>query len=162
MGKKYPKELDIERKIGYKVTMLNGLWRPTNEPDNQPKQAVKPKKTHYDDICETCPNKSDNHCRGLCPPLKWINGRHETAEIIPDKPVKYGVEQLDYNTYLHELISSAQATDADKIDTIRSISNYRVRAIAACILAYIPQQQIAKFAHISQGRISKLYRAVKR
>jgi len=141
--------------------MINGLWRPT-EPDNQQKQAVKPKKTHHDDICKICPNMADNHCKGLCPPLKWINGRAETQEIIPDKPIKNGIQQIDYNTYCYEMIASAQATDADKIDTIRSISNYRIRAIAACILAYIPQQQIAKIAHISQGRISKLYRAVKR
>ena len=140
--------------------MRNGLWKP--EQPEQPKTYVKPKKSHYDDICAGCPNKPDKHCKGLCPPLKWINGRAETIEVIPDTPIQHGIEQVDYNQYIYELIASAQSTDADKIDTIRSIADYRTRAIAACILAYIPQQKIAEFAHISQGRISKLYRAIKR
>lgn len=136
----------------------NTLWRPEGT-ENIP-ATVKPKKTHYDDICTGCPNRPN--CKGLCPPLKWIDGRAETIEIIPDAPVQHGIEQADYNQYIYELISSAQSTDADKIDTIRSIADYRIRAIAACVLAYIPQSKIAEFAHISQSRISKLYRAIKR
>ena len=139
---------------------MNGLWRPPN--DNPQPIKTKPKKSHYDEICKGCPNKPDQHCKGLCPPLRWINGRAETIEAIPDDINRCGIQQQDYNQYIYEIISSQQASDADKIDTIRSIKDYRIRAIAACILAYIPQEQIAKFAHISQGRISKLYRAVKR
>ena len=74
--------------------------------------------------------------------------------------MSHGIEQQDYNAVLYEMITDQQSRDVDRLDTIRSIGNYRTRAIAACIVAYIPQQQIAKIAHISQGRISKLYRAI--
>jgi hypothetical protein len=95
--------------------------------------------------------------------MQWINGNAETKEVIPSKPIfSHGIEQLDYNEALSDLITNKQATDIDRLDTIRSIKDYRVRLIASAILAYIPQQEIGKIAHISQGRISKLYHAIKR
>jgi hypothetical protein len=141
------------------MRIKNRLWNPEHEQKTSVKQHKKPPQ---DDICLACPNHKDNHCKGLCPPLQWINGRSETKELIPDNPISRGIEQRDYNQALYEMIVDKQATDIDRLDTIRSINDYRLRAIAACILSYIPQQQIAKFAHISQGRISKLYHAIKR
>lgn len=139
--------------------MINSLWKPPIEDKSTLIKRRKKKKT--DEICKQCINVKV--CKGLCPLMVSVNGRAETQEIIPSEPIiKRGIEQQDYNEVLYELITDQQARDADRIDTIRSIANYRIRAIAACTLAYIPQVEIAKIAHISQGRISKLYRAVKR
>ena len=137
------------------MRLRNRLWNLEHD-RGLPKRKKQPPQ---DDICLLCPNYEDNNCRGLCPPLQWINGRAETKEIIPDAPIRYGIDQIDYNEYLYGLITDKSATDSDRLDTIRSIKDYRLRIIAAAILAYVPQQQIAKYAHISQGRISKLYRA---
>jgi hypothetical protein len=135
----------------------NNLWKPGKDY----KEKQNPPKKIKDEICKQCVNQEV--CIGLCPLIKSVNGRAETQEVIPSTPViRRGIEQQDYNQILYELISDQQARDADRIDTIRSIASYRIRAIAACALAYIPQTEIAKIAHISQGRISKLYRAVKR
>jgi hypothetical protein len=141
------------------MRLKNNLWKPAISEQITQQEKRKPPQ---DDICLTCPNYKDDHCRGLCPPLQWINGRQETKEIIPSKPIiVQGIELIDYNTALHEMIEDKQATDIDKLDSIRSIKEYKLRMIAACILAYIPQAEIAKLAHISQSRISRLYRIVK-
>jgi hypothetical protein len=141
------------------MRLKNNLWKPAISEQITPKEKRKPPQ---DDICLKCPNYPDEHCKGLCPPLQWINGRQETKEIIPSKPIiVQGIELIDYNTALHEMIEDKQATDIDKLDSIRSIKEYKLRMIAACILAYIPQAEIAKLAHISQSRISRLYRIVK-
>ena len=141
------------------MRLRNRLWNPEHETP-QPKQK---RKSPDDDLCKPCPNYKDDHCKGLCPPMQWINGRSETKEIIPDTPISsHGVEQIDYNEAIYEMIADKRATDTDRLETIRTIANYKLRAIAACTLAYIPQKEIGKFAHISQGRISNLYRTIKR
>jgi hypothetical protein len=143
------------------MRIKNRLWNPEH-PETIKRSPPKFKPT--DDLCKPCPNFNDNHCKGLCPPMQWIDGNQETIEIIPtSKPIiSHGIEQLDYNQALAEMITDKQSTDIDRLESIRSIKDYRLRLIAACILAYIPQTQISKYAHISQGRISKLYRAIKR
>lgn len=141
------------------MRLRNRLWNPEHE-EHRKKQ---PRTAPNDPLCESCPNHKDNHCKGLCPPMQWINGNAETKEIIPRKPIiSHGVELIDYNQYLAEVITDREATDIERLNTIRALKDYRTRIIAASILAYVPQQQIAKIAHISQGRISKLYHAIKR
>ena len=144
--------------IIYNMRRRNRLWNPEH-PEKEKRKPAKFKAT--DELCLPCPNKE--LCLGLCPPMRWIDGNAETIEIIPpEQPIRYGIEQRDYCQELAEMITSDQATDIDRLETIRSIKDYRIRLIAAGILAFIPQQQIAKYAHISQGRISKLYRGIKR
>jgi hypothetical protein len=142
------------------MRLRNRLWNPEHETKPCKKQ---PRTAPNDPLCEGCPNHKDNHCKGLCPPLQWIDGNAETKEVIPSKPIfSHGIEQIDYNQVLSDFITDKQATDIDRLDTIRSIKDYRIRIIAASILAFVPQKEIGKIAHISQGRISKLYHAIKR
>ena len=140
------------------MRVKNKLWQPPKG-SKQPKQS---KKQPKDEICKQCINI--RNCKGLCPLIISINGRSETKEIIPAQPIisRQGYEQQDYNQALYEMIADQQARDVDRLDTIRGIKDYRIRAIAACILAHIPQAQIAKLVHTHQGSISKLYRAVKK
>jgi hypothetical protein len=140
------------------MRLKNNLWKPAISEQITQKEKRKPPQ---DDICLTCPNYKDDHCKGLCPPLQWINGRSETKEIIPDNPIKYGIEQIDYNQYIHEVITDNNINMEYRVEQLRSIADYRLRAIAACVLAHIPQTQIAKLTHSSQSRISRLYRIVK-
>ena len=135
--------------------MLNNLWKPTN---SEPKEKQKPPK---DELCQPCPNFKI--CKGLCPPMCWINGRAETKELIPSQPIiSHGIELQDYNESLAEMITDQQARDIDRLETIRSIKDLRIRLIAAGVLVYVPQVKIAEFANISQGMISKLYCGHKR
>ena len=89
------------------------------------------------------------------------NGNTQQREHpIPDD-VLDRTSQRDYNTSLYELIIDHEARDIERLEAIRTIGDYRIRMIAAGILVGIPQNQISKCAHISQSRISRLYRGVR-
>jgi hypothetical protein len=139
--------------------MRNNLWKAEGV---KPKFGIRLHKFKKDDV--VCPECINNKiCKGYCPLVKGINGRSDTKEILPDRPViQNGIEQMDYNAAIYELIADQQARDVDRLDTIRAISNHRTRAIAACILAYIPQDKIARYLHMSQGYLSKLYRGMQK
>jgi len=138
------------------MRLLNQLWKPRGE---RKKPRKSPRKPPDDEICKDCINHKV--CKGFCPPLIWINGRQETKELLPDKPISINPEQIEYNDKIHELMVDKETTDMERLELIRSLKDYRIRIIAAGVLANVPQKQIAQIAHISQGRISRLYRAVK-
>jgi DNA-directed RNA polymerase specialized sigma24 family protein len=138
------------------MRLLNQLWKPRNE---RKKPRKSPRKPPEDEICQDCVNHKI--CKGFCPPLIWINGRQETKELIPDKPISINPEQTEYNDKIHELMVDKETTDMERLELIRSLSDSRIKIIASSILVGVSQKQIAQIAHISQGRISRLYRAVK-
>lgn len=141
------------------MRLKNRLWNPEHE---QPKTVKDKRKPPQDEICLLCPNYKDDYCKGLCPPLQWINGRAETKELIPDHPIEITNPNLtDYNSAIHELIKDKETRDIERLELIRNIENYKLKGIAACILVEMTQEQTGKFAHISQTRISRLFRGVK-
>ena len=88
--------------------------------------------------------------------------RLERGQGSGDKPISINPEQVEYTDKLYEMMVDKETTDIERLEAIRSLSDYRIRVIAAGMLVNVPQEKIAKFAHITQGRISKIYRAVKR
>lgn len=139
------------------MRLRNQLWKPRSE---RKKPQVKKRKPPDDEICIGCVNHKV--CLGFCPPLIWIDGRGETKELIPGKPISINPEQVEYTEKLYEMMIDKETTDMERLEAIRSLSDYRIKVIAAGMLVNVPQEKIAKFAHITQGRISKIYRAVKR
>ena len=137
------------------MRLKNRLWNPEHDTIERKKEKKKPPQ---DEICAYCPNK--DQCLGLCPPLQWINGRSETKELIPSKPIES--TQVEYNDKLYEYITNKETTDLERLELIRSLSDYRIRIISASVMVGVPQEQIGKIAHISQGRISRLYRGLRR
>ena len=138
------------------MRLKNRLWNPEHETP-QPKQK---RKSPDDDLCKPCPNYKDDYCKGLCPPMQWINGRSETKELIPAKPIES--TQVEYTDKLYEYMTNKETTDLERLELIRSLSDYRIRIISASVMVGVPQEQIGKIAHISQGRISRLYRGLRR
>lgn len=138
------------------MRLRNQLWKPRSE---RKKPKIKKRKPPSDEICADCINHKS--CLGFCPPLLWIDGRGETKELIPDKPISINPEQVEYTDKLHEMMVNKETTDIERLELIRGLKDYRLRVIAAGVLVNVPQEKIAQIAHISQGRISRLYRAVK-
>jgi hypothetical protein len=101
-------------------------------------------------------------CKSPCIYVDTLaNGNYEQRERPIDTDIIERGDHRDYNQVLGELIEDARQRDIERLERIRSIANYRQRMIAACILAGIPQHNIAILAHISQSRISRLYRGVR-
>ena len=140
---------------GVKMRLRNQLWKPRSE---RKKPKIKKRKPPEDEICEDCINHKV--CLGYCPPLIWIDGRQETKELIPIRPIINGIPQIEYNEEIYNLMSDKESKDIERLEAIRTISDYRIRMIAAATLAHIPQAQIAKITHSSQSRISRKYRIV--
>jgi hypothetical protein len=112
-------------------------------------------------ICTSC--KHYKYCDYPCAPVdQYANGNIPQREQPITPEILSERNNQDYNHVLYELIENKRNSDIDRLEIIRHIPDYRLRAIAACTLAHIPQGQIAKLAHISQGRISKLYRGIRR
>jgi hypothetical protein len=61
-------------------------------------------------LCIGCPNnKKKRTCKGLCPPMAWINGNAPTKEVLlSDMQIKQ-LEYKDYNQDLAELIEDRQS-----------------------------------------------------
>ena len=138
------------------MRLLNQLWKPRGE---RKKPRKSPRKPPEDEICQDCVNHKI--CKGFCPPLIWIDGRSDTKELIPVKPIINGIPQEAYNEELYRRINDKEARDIERLEDIRTISDYKLRMIAAATLVHIPQTQIAKITHSSQSRISRKYRIVK-
>jgi len=88
------------------------------------------------------------------------NGNTQCRERVMDTDVIERTDQRNYNDVLGELIEDQRNIDANRIEYIRTISDHRIRIIAAAALADIPQRITAKLINHSQGRISQLYQSI--
>ena len=100
-----------------------------------------------DPICKPCPNRKA--CKGLCPPLQWVNGNVARKEPL----LKHSIDSMkaqDYKPLLSDLIRSRQE---DRIDEIRCVDDITIRAIAAMCYADISMSDIIGLMTLSRTAI---------
>ena len=109
-----------------------------------------------DPICKPCPNRKA--CKGLCPPLQWVNGNVARKEPL----LKYSIDAVkaqDYKPLLSDLIRSRQI---DRIEEIREIQDTTTRAIAGMIYALVSVEDIAGLIELSRTTIYQRVKALGR
>lgn len=107
-----------------------------------------------DPICKPCPNRKS--CKGLCPPLQWVNGNVERREPL----LKYSLDKVkarDYKPLLHDLIRSRQV---DRIEEIRGIQDVITRAIAGMLYALVSVDEIAGIMSVTRSAVYQRVRAL--
>lgn len=113
-----------------------------------------------DDICLNCCNRK--HCRGLCPPLVWVNGRTESKEPLLTDIIGTAkdLEYQDYKEVISELAEDREEREAwkfDKIEEILKIDGFIPRAIAAMLFFNIPKNKICALLKISRTHFYRKY-----
>ena len=99
-------------------------------------------KKYRDEICRLgkCPNVGV--CKGLCPPLVYVNGKSKSKEVLLSNLID--PEKIEFRDYKADLIALAEDNANKKestfermielTDGIDSLSFYHQRKIAAVIL----------------------------
>lgn len=151
----------------YKDSMntKNTLWRPQNMEDKRKSKPLP--KTADDPLCATCPNKSIHYkdagkektmpCRGLCPPMQWINGNTPTKEVLLTDLNTGGMEYKDYKSELSDLLDDRRSRVNNTID----LPDLKRRAISILLLAGITKKEIANLFSMSDRQIRRLSQYIK-
>jgi hypothetical protein len=113
-----------------------------------------------DDICLKCCNRKS--CRGLCPPLQWVNGRVEGKERLLSDIIGSSQDLIyqDYKEVISELADDREEREKwklGKISDILEISDFMPRAIAALLFFEIPKNNICKLLKISRTHFYRKY-----
>jgi hypothetical protein len=127
----------------------NKLWQPEEKAKHKPV-----KKTISDPLCDKCPNKP---CKGLCPPMQWINGNTPSKEVLLTDLNTQDMESRDYKEDLIEMIEHRQARITSALD----IKQVKHRAIAILLLAGISQKDISELFSMSYRQINRISIKVK-
>lgn len=141
----------------YKRATLEEVTMDRNYAMLEGKKVLFPKNPHDKDICPFC--KNNTLCLLPCLPIQWIDGNKARKEPL----LKHPAEQqpsADYNQTISELIEDKAARNDERIEAIRAIEQPRRRLVCAGILVGMTQKQISQQAHISQGRISRIYQGL--
>jgi len=110
--------------------------------------------------CRSCQHYK--YCKSPCPAADYYaDGNIPQREQQISSIIVDSTGQQDYNAVLAEYIEDQRTRDANRVESIRSIQDYRLRIIAAATLVNIPQRIIAKMSNQSQANISKLYQHLK-
>ena len=108
-------------------------------------------------LCGGCSNVGK--CQSLCLPLVWVDGNVSRKENLLKDPYSYPNESSDYNEILSNLMDEKRE---NHIEEIRTIENFRTRAIASMIYASIPVSKVADILGCSRSIIyDTLNRTVK-
>jgi hypothetical protein len=136
--------------------LKNDLWRP--KPEDKHKSKIKVKKID-DELCQGCPNndKEEPACKGLCPPMTWINGNVASKEVLLTDINTREMEYRDYKDDLIEMIEHRQ----NRIDSAKGIIGIKYRAIAILLLAGITQKDISELFCMSYRQINRISSKVK-
>ena len=126
------------------MRLRNRLWNPEHQ-EQIPKQT---KGKPIDELCQGCINIKV--CKGLCPVMKFIDGRSETRELILDHP--HQLENCDSRDYKEVICSLMDKRQENHIEDIRAINDLNIRAIACMIWADISINEISKI--IKMHRVS--------
>ena len=148
---------------GGKITVLPS--QPDRRLTKEERKAIKkqkapkpPKNGHDPNICQLCRNKG--YCPWPCHPLSYtINGIKPPQEE-PFDPDHRPPPTIDYKDVLVEIMADKEARDIERLETIREIKPMRRRLIAAGLLAWMTQKEIASETHISQTRISRIFQGL--
>lgn len=143
----------------------NRLWNPEHDKAH-PKRKPVPKLPD-DPLCDTCPNKLITYyddgiekqmpCRGLCPPMQWIDGNTSSKETLMTDINAKNLEYRDYKDDLIEMMEHRQARIKDAID----ISSVKHRAIAILLLADFTQKDISTLFRMSYRQINRISKHIK-
>jgi endonuclease III-like uncharacterized protein len=125
------------------------------------KRKYIPKKID-DELCKDCPNNQQGKkkkavCKGLCPPMRWINGNTQTKEVLMSSIRSQELEFKDYNKDLAELIEDRQW----KLDKSLSLEDTKQRAIAILLMAGFKQNQIKTLFFMSYRQINRIANKIK-
>lgn len=118
-------------------------------------------KKYRDEICRLGQCANIEICKELCPPLRWINGKAKTKEILLSNVRKTKtLEYKNYNESLAELAEHTQNVRLQRQEKIIEIlynqANNRTKLIKLAILAGYSQTEIAHYMRISPARISQI------
>jgi len=135
---------------------------PTIEPKAKVKRKTIPKKID-DELCQDCPNnqrgkKKKAVCRGLCPPMAWINGNVPTREVLLSSIQTKNLEYKNYNDDLAELIEDHQY----RLDKTLNIEDMKQRAIAILLLAGFKQTDLKSIFFMSYRQINRIANKIKK
>ena len=136
--------------------LRNQLWQP-NDTDKS-KRKIKIKKID-DELCQGCPNnnKKQPTCKGLCPPMRFINGNVQSREVLLTDINTKEMEYRDYKDDLIEMIENRQARVNRAID----IPEVRQRAISILLLAGITQKDISNLFSMSYRQSNRIVKHIK-
>jgi hypothetical protein len=135
---------------GGKITVCPPADKPVKSKIKQEPKI--PTNGHDKEICAACPNRGA--CMYPCEPLHWINGNVPLKERYLSEPIEeYDIP--DYKAILYDL--SKTVSPEDRINEIKKLRNFRVRAICAMLTVDIPTANIAALLHISR---THLYRTL--
>jgi hypothetical protein len=143
----------------------NRLWNPEHEHEQRKRKPTP--KTPSDPLCATCPNKiikyidngieKEMPCRGLCPPMQWIDGNVASKETLMTDINAHDMEYRDYKDDLVEMMEHRQ----HRINTALTIPIVKHRAIAILLLSGITQKDISTLFRMSIKQINRISLKVK-
>ena len=145
----------------FKMKLRNRLWNPEHDKDF-PKRKPTPQPPPADPVCATCPNRiiqymdggeeKEMPCRGLCPPLQWIDGNATSKETLMADLNTKDMEYRDYKDSLIEMMEHKQA----RIESALDFRNVKHQAISILLLAGITQKDISRLFRMSYRQINRL------
>jgi putative NADPH-quinone reductase len=123
-------------------------------------------KKYRDDVCRIGKCVNQDTCVGLCPALKYVNGKSQSKEVLLSNLINPDNKEFrDYKEAINELAENRSIKYesifermTELTDNMESISFYSRRKIAIVILLSLGfiKNDIAGFFHISLRQIFRL------
>jgi DNA-directed RNA polymerase specialized sigma24 family protein len=115
-------------------------------------------KKYRDDVCRLGKCVNIEVCKGLCPPISWLNGKGKSKEVLLSNLTnKENLEYINYNDTLSELSNDREIKEQRRIERLEKIltePNDRGKFIKLALLAGFKQADIAQYFKISKQGIS--------
>ena len=117
-------------------------------------------KKYRDDVCRIGQCVNVEVCKGLCPALKYVNGKSKSKEILLSNLINTdNLEYKDYKTELSELAQDREIkeqTRIEKLELLLAEPNTRDKFIKLALLAGFKVPEIAVHCRVHRSRIYQI------
>lgn len=117
-------------------------------------------KKYRDDVCRLGKCVNLEVCLGLCPALKYVNGKSQSKEVLLSNLINPENQEFrDYKETLSELAEDRETRNQKRLEKLEQIltePNTRNKLILFAFLAGYSQVDIADYFNLSTVRIFQI------